>query len=116
MRTGNFATPCSASKSPRPPVTGLHHLSILLHPLQQLIRFGDGLALDCLRHHGGGRLTDGAPLPAEPDVLDGAVFDEKVQGNLIAAQRIVQLHRRCSLRQLPLVLRTPISVSVLNLW
>src|ERR1044071_2848342 len=47
------------------------------------------LALHTARHHAGGSLRDGAPLPLEADVLDDAVFDVQVDEEVVAAGSVV---------------------------
>src|SRR5690606_12180471 len=70
--------------------------------------FGDGLALDGLGHHGGRRLADGAALAAEADVDDGIALDEQIQGDLVSAQRVVQVDGRGGIREFAPVLGPPI--------
>ena len=106
MRTGNFTTPCSASRSPRSmssspgcelDVLDAHHRP---EPADHRPCLADRLADDGLGHHRCRRLRDRAALAADLDVADHGVValavDEEVQRDLVATQRVVaaRLDRR----------------------
>ena len=134
MRTGNFTTPRSASRSPSFTSGSLDRLGRSPSPsssdcswidiiaLKAWVRASDlveGLALHRRRHHRGRRLADRAALAADADVGDHAVVDVEVDDDLVAAERVEALdprgRRRLELAPVPrgaVVVEDDLSVEV----